>query len=75
MKHIFYSGRLIFIIIVISSIFYTSTLSQTITWTDISSQYSLPDGLKLFSGSQNQPALKAWYLDVDLSQLEIALCP
>lgn len=41
-------------------------LSQTISWQEITSNYSLPQGVKIFEGRRTSPVLKIWYLDVDL---------
>jgi hypothetical protein len=49
--------------------------AQSISWTDVSASYSLPAGVKLFSGSRTSPALAAWYLDVDMKNQTIAVRP
>lgn len=46
-----------------------------INWTDISSSYSLPSGVKLFYGERATPILKVWYLDVNLNDTNIAVRP
>ncbi len=46
-----------------------------ITWTEISSQFSLPAGVKLFYGSRSSPVCQAWYLEVDLNRTDIAIKP
>lgn len=56
-------------------LFLTIISYSQITWTDISSTYSLPTGVKLFYGQQNSPKLKVWYLDVDLNNPNIAIRP
>jgi phosphodiester glycosidase/type IX secretion system substrate protein len=48
-------------------------LSQTITWTDVSSSYILPDGVSLFKGTRSSPILEAYYLDVDLNNPDLAI--
>ncbi len=48
-------------------------LSQTITWTDVSSSYTLPDGVSLFKGTRSSPILEAYYLDVDLNNPDLAI--
>lgn len=35
----------------------------------------MPDGVELFKGDRESPALQAWYLDVDLSVADITLIP
>ena len=49
--------------------------AQNIEWTNISEQYSLPEGVQLYEGTRSSPALKAWYIEVDLSVAEIGLVP
>ena len=49
--------------------------AQNIEWTNISEQYSLPEGVQLYEGTRPSPALKAWYIEVDLSVAEIGLVP
>ncbi|MFH0735356.1 MAG: phosphodiester glycosidase family protein [bacterium] len=59
------------IIIFISSVCF----GQTITWTDVSAFYNLPEGVKLFSGERTSPILKAYYYDVDLNNPKLAIRP
>jgi hypothetical protein len=47
--------------------------AQDITWTDISGNYDFPDGVELYKGTRESPRLNVWYLDVDLSEPEIAV--
>lgn len=64
------------IIFILSSRIFISCLSaQSITWMDIASQFTLPQGIQFFQGERASPALKAWYLDVDLSRQDIAIRP
>ena len=42
---------------------------------NISEQYSLPEGVQLFEGTRSSPALKVWYIEVDLKVTEIGLVP
>lgn len=54
----------------------TSLVSaQEITWTNITAETNLPDGAELYKGERENPALQAWYLDIDLSVAEISLIP
>jgi len=48
---------------------------QGITWTEISSSYSLPDGVKLFKGERTSPKLQAFYLEVDMNDENLAVRP
>ncbi len=49
--------------------------AQAINWTDVSSSYSLPAGVKIFAGTRPSPALSAWYIDVDMTNPAIAVRP
>ena len=54
----------------------THICSQPITWTNVSSNYaSLPDGVKLFKGERSSPALKVWYLDVNMKKANLGVRP
>lgn len=61
-----------FIIILLS---FNFLYGQSIQWADASSGYNLPVGVKLFKGERSSPALKCWYLDVDLNNSKIAIRP
>ncbi|RQW06421.1 T9SS C-terminal target domain-containing protein [candidate division KSB1 bacterium] len=64
------------LIIKLSFLLFVSSLSaQNITWTDITAQFTLPEGIKAFKGERESPALKAWYLDIELKQQSIAIRP
>ncbi len=55
-------------------IFQTLLLSdQPITWTEITTQFSSPNGLKIFKGERANPKLVIWYMDVDLNEKNLAL--
>ncbi|MCX8010455.1 MAG: phosphodiester glycosidase family protein [Ignavibacteria bacterium] len=60
---------------IIFLLLFTKLIAQTINWTDITNTTTLPNGVKLFKGERTSPALKAWYLDVDLNQKNIAIKP
>jgi hypothetical protein len=49
--------------------------TQEITWQDVSANHNLPEGVELFRGTRGAPKLNTWYLDVDLSQPNLALRP
>jgi hypothetical protein len=55
--------------------FFVSRLiySQPITWTELSSTYNLPSGVKLFKGTRSFPSLNCWYLDIDLSKTNLGV--
>lgn len=58
------------------TLFISSTLTaQSINWSEISSSYNLPYGVKLFLGTRTSPALKAWYFEVDLKKSNIIVKP
>lgn len=52
-----------------------NSIAQTITWTDTTSSYTLPEGVKLYFGKRASPALTAWYLEVDTKVQKLALVP
>ncbi|MCX6137812.1 MAG: phosphodiester glycosidase family protein [Ignavibacteriales bacterium] len=49
--------------------------AQSITWQDVTSAYTLPQGVKIYHGTRPTPALQAWYLDVDLTVAKISVRP
>jgi len=57
------------------AIFSSDTMAQNIEWRNISEQYSLPEGVQLYEGTRSSPALKAWYIEVDLTVAKIGLVP
>lgn len=57
------------------AIFSSVTMAQTIEWRNISEQYSLPEGIQLYEGTRSSPALKAWYIEVDMKVATIGLVP
>jgi hypothetical protein len=48
---------------------------QTVTWQDITANYTLPQGIKVFHGSRTSPILSIWYLDADLNNSKLAVRP
>ena len=62
-------------LITVQLLYISSLSAQIITWSDITSQFTLPEGIKAFKGERQSPALKAWYLDIDLKQQSIAIRP
>ncbi len=53
----------------------TISFSQTITWTEITSNYTLPAGIKVFSGERVSPVLKIFYIDVDMNNPDLVIHP
>lgn len=53
----------------------TITFSQPITWTEITSNYTLPTGIKVFSGERSSPILKIFYIDVDMNNPDLVIHP
>jgi hypothetical protein len=49
--------------------------AQNITWTDISGNYSMPNGVKVFSGLDASIPLKLKYIDIDLNNADLELTP
>lgn len=50
-------------------------LSQTITWQDVTLNYTLPTGIKVYHGTRPSPIVSIWYLDVDLNNSKLAIRP
>lgn len=48
---------------------------QGITWTNITSTFSLPEGVEVFKGERASPLLKIWYLKVNMNNKNIAIKP
>ncbi len=63
--------KIIFFILFFSAVI----LPQQITWNEITSNYNLPQGVKIFEGTRQSPALKAYYIDADLNNPAIAVRP
>lgn len=55
-------------------LFTTSSFSQ-ITWTEITSNYTLPTGIKVFRGERVSPVLKIFYIDVDMNNPDLVIHP
>ncbi len=53
----------------------SNLLLAQITWTNVTGNYSLPQGAELYEGIRTTPALKAWYIKVDLNNENIAVRP
>lgn len=49
--------------------------AQTISWSEVSSDYQLPEGMKVFKGERSYPKLKIYYFDVDLNVDDIMVRP
>jgi len=64
-----------FAIIYLSLSFFSSSANAQIIWTNITTEQKLPDGIKLFSGKQNSPAMLAYYAEIDLKQKEYIIHP
>lgn len=61
-------------IILFLFLFTTASFSQ-ITWTEITSNYTLPTGIKVFSGERVSPVLKIFYIDVDMNNPDLVIHP
>jgi len=55
--------------------FYCIALSQTITWTEITSNYSLPSGVKIFKGERATPVLNIFYINADMNNPDLLIHP
>ena len=60
-----------FVLLCLTSVVFT----QEITWTDVSSNYTLAEGVKLFKGERTSPKLEAFYIDVDMNNENLAVRP
>lgn len=61
-------------IIMFLFLFTTASFSQ-ITWTETTSNYTLPTGIKMFSGERVSPVLKIFYIDVDMNNPDLVIHP
>jgi len=59
----------------ISFLSLTTIHAQEITWTEKTSDVSLPEGVRFFEGIRASPAFKGWYLEVDMTNTNLALVP
>ncbi|MFZ4622431.1 MAG: phosphodiester glycosidase family protein [Bacteroidota bacterium] len=53
----------------------TAAAAQTITWQNVTANYSLPAGIAVYHGSRPSPILSIYYLDVDLNNTKLAVRP
>ena len=51
------------------------SLGQALEWEEISDNYNLPQSVKVFEAERNQPALKIYYIDVDLNDENVVVRP
>ena len=49
--------------------------AQNITWTNITSSYTMPIGVQVFSGEDASIPLKVKYIDVDLNTINLEMVP
>lgn len=61
--------------ILVSLLLVSITFSQTITWTEITSNYNLPSGIKVFQGDRATPKLKIFYIDADMNNPDLVIHP
>jgi len=64
--------RKILLIIFFSAAFITA---QTISWQEITSTYTLPEGVELYKGTRTSPILQAFYFKVDMNNPDLAIRP
>lgn len=62
-------------ILLLTVLLTTICFSQPITWTEITSNYTLPAGIKVFSGERSSPILKIFYIDVDMNNPDLVIHP
>ncbi len=53
----------------------TLSFSQSITWIEITSNYTLPTGIKIFQGDRAAPKLKIFYIEVDMNNQNLVIHP
>lgn len=46
-----------------------------VTWTEISGDVNLPASVQVFEGLRSAPLMRAWYMDIDLSDPDVAVRP
>jgi hypothetical protein len=50
-------------------------IDMKINWIETTSQYTLPEGIRIFEGTRSDPKLKAFYIDADLNRPELSVRP
>ena len=63
--------KILLLIVLLTAI----SFSQPITWTEITSNYTLPSGIKVFQGDRFSPVLKIFYIDVDMNNPDLVIHP
>tara|TARA_R110000868_G_scaffold410693_4_gene699811 strand:- start:46105 stop:47784 length:1680 start_codon:yes stop_codon:yes gene_type:complete len=66
---------LLFLALINTMLLTQPSFSQDITWTDKTDLVNLPDGIRFFEGVRVTPALKGWYIEVDMNNVDLALVP
>ena len=51
-----------------------SASAQPVTWSEVIPS-GLPEGARLYAGVRTQPPLRAWYIDIDLNNPNLAIRP
>ena len=49
--------------------------AQTIVWTDITTNYDVPSGIRVYRGERSAPLQKLFYVDVDLNNPSVVVRP
>ena len=47
--------------------------AQQINYEEVTDQFDLPEGIKMFKGTRSSPALELFYAEIDLSNENIAI--
>ncbi len=50
-------------------------IEEKLSWIEITSRYTLPEGIRIFEGTRSDPKLKAYYIDADLNRPELSVRP
>ena len=61
--------------VVASILLAQAAVAQTITWTDMTGSYSVPQGVRILSGESASPVLRAFVIDVDMNNTSLAIRP
>lgn len=62
--------------LLILSLTFSNFFAQSIQWTEKTSQYNLPSGIRFYEGTMsNDPLFRAWYAIADLNNPSLAIRP
>lgn len=68
--------RLLISLFLGSLIYFNSALAQTMTWSEITDEFSLPDGIEVYAGVRSEPTVvKAWFAKVKFNSSDYVIKP